>query len=251
MFKILVVEDDFTIANIVKKELEKWQYNVKTAEDFNSIVDLFLDYEPHLVIMDISLPYFNGYYWCEEIRKHSDVPIVFLSSKDDNMDIIMAIQMGADDYIIKPFDLQVFIAKINAIIRRAYSFGRNESVIKLDNMILNLNKHSLTVIDSVIGDGGKSISSNNGNNNSDDSSVRDASEIELTKNETKILEMLFNSSGSYVTREDIMVKLWDDEEFIDENTLTVNIARLRKKLSQNGIDDFIKTKKGYGYGVDL
>ena len=222
MFKIMIVEDDLTIAHVLRDELQRWQYEAIVVTDFNTIIEEFTDKAPQLVLMDIQLPYFNGYYWCQEIRKFSQVPIIFISSRSENMDIVMAIQMGADDFIRKPFDLTVAVAKVQALLRRTYDFNEAENFLTYQQALLKLGESKFQYQEQ---------------------------EIELTRNELKIMELLFLSKGEYVSREDIMVKLWEDESFIDDNTLAVNIARLRKKLAALGLKDFILTKKGWGYGL--
>ncbi|MGX7393500.1 response regulator transcription factor [Carnobacterium mobile] len=222
MFKIMIVEDDLTIAHVLREELERWQYEAVVVTNFNTIIEEFTAAAPQLVLMDIRLPYFNGYYWCQEIRKFSQVPIIFISSRNENMDIVMAIQMGADDFISKPFDLTVAVAKVQALLRRTYDFNEAENFLTYHQVILKLGESKLQYQEQ---------------------------EIELTRNELKIMELLFLSKGDFVSREDIMVKLWEDESFIDDNTLAVNITRLRKKLTAIGLKEFILTKKGWGYGL--
>lgn len=222
MFKIMIVEDDLTIAHVLREELERWQYEAVVVTNFNTIIEEFMAAAPQLVLMDIQLPYFNGYYWCQEIRKFSQVPIIFISSRNENMDIVMAIQMGADDFISKPFDLTVAVAKVQALLRRTYDFNEAENFLTYHQVILKLGESKLQYQEQ---------------------------EIELTRNELKIMELLFLSKGDFVSREDIMVKLWEDESFIDDNTLAVNITRLRKKLTAIGLKEFILTKKGWGYGL--
>lgn len=220
MFRILIVEDDNVIADKVKEYLEKWGYEVEGITDFANVLQHFVRFEPHLVLMDIGLPFYNGYYWCGEIRKLSSVPILFLSSASDNMNIVMAINMGGDDFIAKPFDLEVLCAKIQAVLRRTYSFQGQSSVLEYCGVILNLADMSL---------------------------FYEGKRIELSRNEFKIMQILFENPGNIVTRESIMKRLWDAEYFVDDNTLTVNINRLRKALEQGGLKDFILTRKGVGY----
>ena len=220
MYKLLIVEDDMMIAKILESHLEKWGYEVKCIADFEKVYQEFLDFEPHLVLLDISLPFFNGFHWCGEIRKVSKVPIVFISSASDNMNIVMAINMGADDFVEKPFDLNVITAKIQALLRRAYSFQGSVNVIEHRGVVLNLNDASVSYKEK---------------------------HLELTKNDYKILQLLLENAGKIVSREEIMVRLWENEEFIDDNTLTVNVTRLRKKLETIGVKEFIITKKGIGY----
>lgn len=222
MYKILIVEDDATIRDVLERQMAKWGYLVQTVSDFRAVLETFEDYKPHLVLLDITLPFFNGYHWCEQIRKVSQTPILFLSSASDDMNLVMAINLGADDFIAKPFHLDVVTAKIQALLRRTYSFGGDFSVVSFGDVSLNLGETKLMYEKEV---------------------------LELTKNECKILQLLLEAKGSVVSRDTIMKKLWDDESFIDDNTLTVNITRLRKKLSDIGLQDFIATKKGLGYCV--
>lgn len=223
MFKILIIEDDMVIANAIKDSLSQWNYEAEAVTDFKEVTARFVNFDPHLVLLDISLPFFNGYHWCTEIRKVSKVPIVFISSMSENMNIVMAINMGGDDFITKPFDFNVLVAKIQALLRRTYSFGGTMNVIEHDGMVLNLNDATVEF---------------------------NGTKIELTKNEFKILQILFENIGKAVSRDVIMTRLWESDSFIDDNTLTVNITRLRKKLSDMGLSDLVKTKKGIGYMVE-
>lgn len=220
MQKIMIVEDNEIIASSIKKHLEKWNYDVFVVNDFENVLEDFRNYEPLLILLDISLPYYNGYYWCQEIRKESEVPIIFISSTSENMNIVMAMNMGADDFINKPFDLTVLTAKLQAILRRTYSFNKTQNV---------LNYHSLTL------DLLKGVISYH-----EDS-------IELTKTELKIMQILFEHAGQIVSRDTIMEALWQSEAFVDDNTLSVNINRLRKKLDAFFLPQLIHTKKGIGY----
>lgn len=222
MHKILLVEDDEVIRQQVKKILEQWGYEVVLVEDFMEVLSIFVKVEPHLVLMDIGLPLFNGYHWCQEIRKVSKVPIMFLSSRDQAMDIVMAINMGGDDFVTKPFDQNVLLAKIQGLLRRSYEFGQDQSLLEYRGVILNLKAMDL---------------------------VYQGEVVSLTKNEFQILQVLFERSGNIVSREDLMKELWNSDFFIDDNTLSVNVARLRKKLEAVGLNDFIETKKGVGYGL--
>ena len=222
MHKILLVEDDEVIRQQVKKILEQWEYEVVLVEDFMEVLSLFVKEEPHLVLMDIGLPLFNGYHWCQEIRKVSKVPIMFLSSRDQAMDIVMAINMGGDDFVTKPFDQNVLLAKIQGLLRRSYEFGKDQSLLEYMGVILNLKAMDL---------------------------VYQGEVVSLTKNEFQILQVLFERSGNIVSREDLMKELWNSDFFIDDNTLSVNVAHLRKKLEAVGLKDFIETKKGVGYGL--
>lgn len=223
MYKILVVEDDLVIAQSMAKSLIKWGYIVQCIEDFKDILPVVNQFAPQIILMDISLPFMNGYHWCGEIRKFSKVPIVFISSASDDMNIVMAMNMGADDFIAKPFNLNVLSAKIGALLRRAYSFGGNSNIIEYKDIILNLNNSTLSYKDY---------------------------EVELTKNDLKLLQILMENTGKIISRDDIMIHLWNSERFIDDNTLTVNITRLRKKLADIGIENFIVTKKNLGYVVE-
>lgn len=222
MHKILLVEDDEVIRQQVKKMLEQWGYEVVLVEDFMEVLSIFVKVEPHLVLMDIGLPLFNGYHWCQEIRKVSKVPIMFLSSRDQAMDIVMAINMGGDDFVTKPFDQNVLLAKIQGLLRRSYEFGKDQSLLEYMGVILNLKAMDL---------------------------VYQGEVVSLTKNEFQILQVLFDHARNIVSREDLMKELWNSDFFIDDNTLSVNVARLRKKLEAVGLKDFIETKKGVGYGL--
>jgi len=223
MYKIIIVEDDITIARTLKEHLSKWNYNVIYVTDFNDIMEKFKEFDPHIVLMDVMLPFFNGFYWCSEIRKISKVPIMFISSAGDNMNIVMAMNMGGDDFIVKPFDLNVLTAKIGALLRRAYSLQGHINAIEHDGVVLNLNDTTLIYNDN---------------------------KIELTKNEYKILQLLMGNIGRVVSRDEIMQHLWNSDQFIDDNTLTVNMTRLRKKLSESWLYNYINTKKGLGYLVE-
>lgn len=220
MHKILLVEDDAVIRQQVKKMLEQWGFEVIAVEDFMQVLTIFVKEEPHLVLMDIVLPLFNGYHWWQEIRKISKVPIMFLSSRDQAMDIVMAINMGGDDFVTKPFDNNVLLAKVQGLLRRSYEFGTDQSLLEYHGVILNLKSMDMMYYGEV---------------------------ITLTKNEFQILRVLFEHSGSIVSRDDLMKELWNSDFFIDDNTLSVNVARLRKKLEEVGLKNFIETKKGIGY----
>ena len=223
MYRILIVEDDMTIAHTLASHLGKWDYEVRCAKDFKNIRELFEKFDPQLVLLDIMLPFFNGFHWCQEIRKISEVPIIFLSSANDNMNIVMAMNMGGDEFIEKPFDLNVVTAKVQAILRRSYSFQGTVNVIEYHGAVLNLNDATL---------------------------VNKGQKIELTKNEFRILQILLENTGRIVSRDSIITRLWESDEFIDDNTLTVNVARLRKKLDQAGLEQMIRTKKGIGYMLE-
>ena len=222
MYRIYIVEDDETIANLLRKNLSSWGYKVFCAENFSNILQEFAHREPQLVLLDLKLPYYNGFHWCEEIRRISQVPVIFISSAADNMNIVMAMSRGADDFIAKPFDMAVLTAKIQALLRRTYSFGNPVSLLEHKGAVLNPSKGTLTWKDQ---------------------------DIDLTKNEQRILEILFEQSDKTVSRDAIMTRLWESDSFVDDNTLTVNITRLRKKLESVGLHDFIITRKGLGYMI--
>lgn len=220
MYQIMLVEDDLTISGILARHLGSWGYRICMVQDFEHVLDEFIRQKPQLVLLDLKLPCYNGFHWCDEIRRISQVPVLFLSSASDNMNMVMAMSRGADDFIAKPFDLDVLTAKVQAILRRTYSFGPDASLIQCGRAVLNLSAGTVS---------------------SGDISVS------LTKNEQKILELLFSQAGRAVSREAIMTKLWESDSFVDDNTLTVNMTRLRKKLSDIGLADLIVTKKGIGY----
>ena len=220
MYKIFMVEDDEIIARSIREHLQAWNYDVCCVEDFSNVVAEFVRFDLQLVLMDITLPFFNGYHWCSEIRKISKVPVIFLSSVADNMNIVMAVNMGADDFIPKPFDLEVLTVKIQAMLRRSYDFAGTGSMLEHKGAILNLNETTLTYQEQ---------------------------KIELTKNEFRILEILMENKEKVVSRETLMTKLWESDNYVDENTLSVNVNRLRKKLEALGLEEFILTKKGIGY----
>lgn len=222
-YKIYVVEDDATIGQKIEEHLEKWAYTVELAQNFQDILGEVMRFSPDLVLLDITLPYFNGFYWCTEIRKFCKIPIVFISSASDNMNIVMAMDMGGDDFIVKPFDMSVLTAKIGAIIRRSYSFAGQINIIEHSGAVLNLLDASITY---------------------------NSQRAELSKNEFQILTLLMENSGRVVSRDTIMMQLWNSDNFIDDNTLTVNITRIRKKLKEIGLDEFVKTKKGIGYVIE-
>lgn len=219
MKKIFIVEDDSRIVETVAAFLEKWNFEVQAATDFQHVLVAFDAFQPDLVILDISLPFYNGYHWCNEIRKQSEVPIVFLSSASDNMNIVMAMNMGGDDFIPKPFDLEVLVAKIQAILRRNPGFT-DKRTLSYGDYLLDLEAFEVCRLDQC---------------------------IPVTMNETKILGLLFQQPEKVVAKELIMEKLWENEAFVDGNTLSVNMARLRKKVSEIGLDEYIQTKKGAGY----
>lgn len=216
------MEDDETIARLIKKHLEKWEYEVSTVQDFGNVLGEFAACDPQLVLLDIRLPFYNGYHWCTQIRQVSKVPIIFLSSVSDNMNIVMAMNMGADDFIPKPFDLEVLTAKVQALLRRSYDFAGSSSMLEHKGMLLNLSDATL---------------------------LYQEQKVELTKNELKILQTLIENKMQVVTCETLMTRLWESDMYVDENTLSVNVNRLRKKLTSIGLEDSILTKKGIGYQI--
>lgn len=220
MYRIMIIEDDKGIAQAISKQTSMWNIESVCVNDFRNIMGELAECKPHLVLLDISLPFYNGYYWCEEIRKVSKVPIIFLSSASDNMNIVMAMNMGGDDFIAKPFDMGVLIAKIQAVLRRTYDFTASVSIIEHKGLILNTENNTLTY---------------KGEN------------IDLTKNEYRIIHVLMTNRDKVVSREKLMEKLWESDSFVDENTLTVNVNRLRKKLDAIGAKNIIATKHGIGY----
>ncbi|HEM3211157.1 TPA: response regulator transcription factor [Streptococcus suis] len=222
MQKILVIEDDKTISQLVAKNLTNWGYQVQEVQDFQMVLEQMEEFQPHLILLDIGLPFFNGYYWCQEIRKTSRVPIMFLSSHDQPMDIVMAINMGADDYVTKPFEMTVLLAKIQGLLRRTYDFVGEQSLLWFEEVSLDLKTMQVSYKQDV---------------------------EELTRNEFQILRVLFEHGKEVVSREELMRELWNSDIFVDDNTLSVNIARLRKKLAELGLPDVIATKKGVGYGL--
>ena len=223
MYRILLVEDDPGIAQAVCAHLRQWELDARCVQNFRAVMEEFTAFDPQLVLLDISLPFFNGYHWCTQIRAVSRVPVVFLSSASENMNIVMAMNMGADDFIAKPFDLNVLLAKIQAILRRTYDFAAPAPTLEHRGAVLNTADASL---------------------------MYQGQRIELTKNDYRILQTLLERKGSVVSRETLMEKLWETDSFVDENTLTVNIARLRRKLEAAGLPDYITTKKGLGYLIE-
>ncbi|MDG3284177.1 response regulator transcription factor [Streptococcus suis] len=222
MQKILLIEDDKPISQLVAKNLINWGYQVQEVKDFQMVLEQMEEFQPHLILLDIGLPFFNGYYWCQEIRKTSRVPIMFLSSHDQPMDIVMAINMGADDYVTKPFEMTVLLAKIQGLLRRTYDFVGEQSLLWFEEISLDLKTMQVSY--------GQVVE-------------------ELTRNEFQILRVLFEHGKEVVSREELMRELWNSDIFVDDNTLSVNIARLRKKLAELDLPDVIATKKGVGYGL--
>lgn len=222
MYRLMVVEDDMGIADAIAEQAKMWELQVHCVKYFRNVMGEFAEFDPHIVLLDISLPFFNGYHWCNEIRKVSKVPIIFISSASDNMNIIMAMNMGGDDFVAKPFDQSVLMAKIQAMLRRTYDFASAVPVLEHRGALLNTGDNTLTYQEE---------------------------KIPLTKNEYKILLLLMQNKGKVVSREKLMAALWESDSFVDENTLTVNVNRLRKKLEQAGLRDFITTKFGVGYVI--
>lgn len=223
MYKILIIEDDLAMAQAIQREMTAWGNEAEYLEDFQNVLTEFAEYGPHLVLMDITLPFYNGYHWCSEIRKISSVPVIFISSAADNMNIIMAMNMGGDDFIAKPFDLSVLTAKVQAVLRRTYDLPGRVPMLEHRGAILNLYDTTLTY---------------------------EGEKVSLTKNEFRILQTLMENKGRLVSRDTLMTKLWETDNYIEENTLTVNIARFRRKLEHAGLKDFITTKVGEGYIIE-
>lgn len=220
MYRILIVEDDEGIGQAIKEQTKMWGLEAERVRDFRNVMAEFAEFAPHLVLLDIGLPFFNGYYWCSEIRKISSVPVMFISSASDSMNIVMAMNMGADDFVVKPFDGSVLIAKIQALLRRAYDLAGSVPVLEHRGALLNMGDNTLTY---------------------------EGKRIDLSKNEYRILLALMENKGKVVSRERLMERLWETDSFVDENTLTVNVNRLRKKLAADGLEGFITTKVGVGY----
>lgn len=223
MYKILILEDDSALAGAMKKHIQSWNFEVACIRNFENIIPEFIEYDPHIVLIDIMLPFFNGYHWCTEIRKISNVPIVFISSAASNMNIVMAMNMGGDDFIAKPVEPDVMIAKIQAILRRTYDITNQTPVLEHKGAILNLHDSTL---------------------------IYQSQRVELTKNEFRILQTLMENKGKIVSRDTLMTKLWQMDCYVEENTLTVNVSRLRNKLENAGLHNFIRTKVGSGYIIE-
>jgi two-component system response regulator protein BraR/BceR len=220
MYRIMIIEDDVSLASAMKRQMESWGNEVFCVKDFQDVIPTFVEYDPHMVLVDIMLPFYNGYHWCSEIRRISNIPVIFISSASDNMNIVMAMNMGGDDFIPKPVDLDVMTAKIQAVLRRAYDMSGKIPVLEHRGAILNLNDTSLTY---------------------------QGQQIELTRNEFRIIQILMENKGKIVSRDTLMTRLWQIDSYVEENTLTVNVNRLRKKLETFGLTDFILTKVGRGY----
>ncbi len=223
MYKLLIVEDDRGIAEAIKAQTELWDLEVRYVKNFRSVMSEFAEFQPHIVLLDIGLPFFNGYHWCSEIRKVSKVPIIFISSASDNMNMIMAMNMGADDFIAKPFDQSVLTAKLQAMLRRTYDFAPSSPILEHRGALLNTGDGTLSFKDE---------------------------RISLSKNEFRILHVLMENKGRTVSRERLMELLWETDSFVDENTLTVNVGRLRRRLEGIGLEGFITTKFGVGYIIE-
>ena len=223
MYRIMIIEDDQAMAEAMEKQIRSWGNECLCVRDFQNILPVFVEYDPHMVLMDIMLPFFNGYHWCSEIRRISNVPVVFISSASDNMNIVMAMNMGGDDFIPKPVDLQVMTVKIQAVLRRTYDMAGKVPVLEHRGAVLNLNSAALTY---------------------------QGERKELTKNEFRILQTLMENKGKVVSRDTLMTRLWQMDSYVEENTLTVNVTRLRKKLEGAGLADFIVTKVGRGYLIE-
>ncbi|WP_341482711.1 response regulator transcription factor [Paenibacillus auburnensis] len=219
----MIIEDDIKIRQIVADTLRKWKYEVIEVTSYEQILDEFTHVQPHLVLLDVNLPMYDGFYWCQQIRSVSKVPVIFLSSRTQNMDVIMAINMGADDYIQKPFDLSVLVAKVSAMLRRNYTYQDENLQMAHRQLIFNLSNSSIQY----------------GNQTA-----------ELSRNDFIILQTLMRNIGKIVSRDELMQVLWNDEQFVDDNTLTVNVNRLRRKVALLGIEDFIATRKGMGYIIE-
>ena len=223
MYKLFIIEDDAGIADAIRRQAELWGLEVRCVQDFRNVLGEFAAFEPHIVLLDITLPFFNGYHWCGELRRHSSVPIIFISSASDNMNIVMAMNMGGDDFIAKPFDLSVLMAKIQALLRRTYNFAASAPLLEHRGAILSTGEQVLTYA---------------------------GERIDLTKNEYRILLCLMENKTRVVSRERLMERLWETDSFVDENTLTVNINRLRRKLEAARLKNFIATRFGVGYIVE-
>lgn len=224
MFKIMIVEDDESVRHLLSSVLQKWGFETIEVEAFDHVDQEFLEKQPHLILLDINLPVYDGFYWCQKIRESSKVPIIFISSRDTNMDMIMAMNIGGDDFVNKPFDMEILIAKINALLRRTYNYTeKTQASLEHKGLVLNVENSSMEIA---------------------------GQQIDLSKNEYKLLYLLLKNKGKILSREKLLRALWDDERFVDDNTLTVNINRLRKKIEQAGIENFIETKIGQGYLIN-
>lgn len=226
-YQIMLVEDDPKIAEILAEDLERYGYTVSRASDFSRVKDEFIAQRPDLVLLDINLPRFDGYYWCRQIRTISKVPIIFLSARDGDYDQVRALEHGGDDYVTKPFNLDLVLAKVKSTLRRAYgeyALARDPELLRAGDLLLNRSLNRVT---------------------------RGTSEIELTPKEFRLLYLLAERRDQIVAREELLEALWDDQEFVDDNTLTVNVARVRRRLEELGLPDAIETKRGQGYRLHL
>lgn len=223
MYRLLIIEDDKGIAEAIKAQAEMWDLKVCCVQNFRNVMSEFAEFDPHIILLDITLPFFDGYHWCSEIRKVSKVPIIFISSASDNMNMVMAMNMGADDFIAKPFDRSVLMAKLQAMLRRTYDFATSVPVLEHRGALLNTGDNTLTYKDE---------------------------KIALSKNEFRVLLILMENKGKVVSREKLMEQLWETDSFVDENTLSVNVGRLRKRLEVVGLENFITTKFGVGYLIE-
>lgn len=227
METIMIVEDDPKIAEYLQSYIQKYNYNVVVATDFQHLMDTFRNYQPELVLLDINLPSFDGFYWCRQIRLESICPVIFISARTGEMDQVMALENGGDDFITKPFHPDVVMAKIRSQLRRAYG----EYAVKHEERILDKEGLHLFPERFELHFGPKSVS--------------------LTKNESNIIEILFERHPRVAGREDLLERLWDDEMFVDENTLNVNVTRVRKKFQEFGIHDAVETVRGVGYRLNV
>ena len=223
MYRIMIVEDDRGIAGAIREHLEMWNMEARCVQNFRNVLAESAEFEPHLILLDVRLPFCDGYHWCSEIRRVSQTPIIFISSAVDSMNIVMAMNMGADDFVAKPFDLNVLMAKVQALLRRTYDFGTSAPVLEHRGALLSLGDSALSY---------------------------EGQQISLSKNEYRILLTLMQSKGKVVSRERLMEALWETDSFVDENTLSVNVGRLRKKLDAAGLENFIATRFGVGYIIE-
>lgn len=223
MYRIFLIEDDASIAGALARHLKSWGFEARACQDFRRVTQELLAYDPHLVLLDITLPFEDGFHWCRQIRKTSKVPVMFISSAGDNLNIVTAMTLGADDFIAKPFDLTVLHAKLLALLRRAYDFAGAAKT--LDCRGLSLSREDTTL-------------------------VCGETRLTLTRNEYRILRTLMERQGTIVSREALMEQLWETDSFVDENTLSVNVNRLRHKLAGVGLSDLIATRKGLGYTIE-
>lgn len=222
MYKILIIEDDQGIAEGIQTRCQSWGFEVQCVKDFKDVLHTFVSFHPHLVLLDITLPFYDGFYWCSEIRKISKTPIIFISSATERMNMLMAMNMGGDDFVCKPFDIDVLLAKIHVLLRRTYDFSNENTVLEFHGALIDTDKQVV---------------------------MYQAQQIALSKNEYLILICLVKNKGKVVSREKLMNALWQTDSFVDENTLSVNVNRLRKKLENAGMDHVIETKFKVGYMI--